>query len=121
LAVQQYLAPSLQATLDTLARLAEAGDPRSLALILQYTAGAKAEHVVMPELRDAKTPEARAEVVLCAIADGRVSIQAGKELLDAIRSTAGLRDMSELMDRLDRLEGKRPRHLRDVLDAADVA
>ncbi|MBK1671956.1 hypothetical protein CKO35_01325 [Ectothiorhodospira shaposhnikovii] len=84
------------------------GDSHAASLILAR---------VMPALRaqaekvefdfDAKaTATEQAEAVLQAIADGLVSPDVGKQIIEAIGSLSSIRQIDELEERLSALEGK---------------
>lgn len=106
--LNQKLLTDAQGIVDKMIAQALEGDSHAAGLILSR---------VMPALRaqaekvefdfDSKTTATeQAEAVLQAIADGLVSPDVGKQIIEAIGSLSSIRQVDELEERLSILEGK---------------
>jgi hypothetical protein len=87
---------SVKAAEVLLARLVPAARPQS-------------ERVVVPGMRDAATLADKVAAVLTAIADGEISADAGRSVLSALADAARILQVSDLEERMRKLEGKRGR------------
>ena len=82
--IAAYIRPHEKEVVDRLIDLAKQGDPKSMALFMQYTAApAKPpdETVSIPGFAEASTLQAKAEAVIAAAATGACSTAAAERLL----------------------------------------
>lgn len=101
------LADELPGLLDQLKRRAAKGDDTAIRLILERVAPPlrpQGPTVELPELLEADGMAAKAEAVLTAIAKGRLSVDAGLSLLDALGAVAKAVEVHELTQRVEALE-----------------
>jgi hypothetical protein len=107
--IRAGLAPHRAAIVEKLAELAKLGDPRSMALALQYlapTAKPEGERIQVPGLAEAETLEAKAQAVVAAVARGQISAEAGAQALGLIQKYAAVVTADEHERRLRALEGR---------------
>lgn len=81
--VRAQLAPRVGRTIEKLLDLAEAGDPRSIELVLKYwapPAKPDAERIEVAGLRDAPTIREKSLCILYAVSRGDISVDAGEKV-----------------------------------------
>lgn len=103
------LEDDLPALLDTLKANALGGDMQALKLLLDRVLPIRKpsqEAVILPRLMEARTLADKAEAVLSAVAEGELPPDIGAQLVSAIGATAHIVEVSELIARVEALEGK---------------
>lgn len=107
--IARKLAPHVDETLNKLAELAKAGDPRSAELLLRYVAPPPkdTERVRVPGLADAPTLRGKAELIVDAVAAGTVTVEAGQRLLNVIADLGRVIAVDDLEARIKALEQRR--------------
>jgi hypothetical protein len=84
---------------------AKGGDMLAAKIIIdRLHAPARGEPVSLPEMNDAKTIEQRCEVVIAAVADGRVTPEEAERILRVLDLTTKARAFDSLEDRIRQLE-----------------
>lgn len=81
--VRALIAPRQKAVITKLLDLAEAGDPRSIELVLKYIAPPArpdAERIQVPGLRDAPTIKEKSLCIIDAVSKGLISVEAGEKV-----------------------------------------
>lgn len=104
---REALADELPNIVEQLKRRATNGDDTAIRLILERVAPPlrpQGPAVELPELLEADGLAAKAEAVLAAIAMGRLSVDAGRSLLDALGAVAKAVEVHELTRRVEALE-----------------
>lgn len=119
--IKARIEPHREKILAKAIELAEAGDPKSMALVLQYLAPParpEGERFVIPKLAAASTLQERAGAVIEAVADGTISAEAGAIALGLLDKYAKLVTVDDHERRLAALEGRgtRPATPADVVD-----
>lgn len=102
------VAEHMPAVIKKLFELGNAGDVAALKTLADKgLANAKPEtRVELPDLSPTATPAQQGRTVVLAIASGLVSVEAGSQLLAGIGSMAKIAEITELAERIARLEAK---------------
>ncbi|MBL8329344.1 MAG: hypothetical protein JNJ71_10865 [Rubrivivax sp.] len=121
--IKAKLEPHREQILDKAIELAKAGDPKSMALVLQYLAPParpEGERMVIPKLAAATTLQERASAVIEAVADGTITAEAGAIALGLLDKFARLVTVDEHERRLAALEGRSPKPSTPAADVVDL-
>jgi hypothetical protein len=106
--MQRALGTDAATVIDVIKAKALSGDMQAASLILaRLVPVAKAEGALVKFAFDASLPLAQqVEQVIQAIADGRLSPDVARQIIDAIDRLAGVRQVDELAARIAALEAK---------------
>ena len=108
-ALLRELEQDLPALIDAIKTNALAGDMQALKLLLDRLLPVRKsslEPVELPLLAVAQTLSGKADAVLCAVACGELAPDVGAQLVNAIGTAARVVEISELLERIEALEGK---------------
>lgn len=125
--VRAHIAPRIAKTLDKLLDLAEAGDPRSIELVLKYwapPAKPDAERIEVAGLRDAPTIREKSLVIIAAVSRGDISVEAGEKvqrMLDLHTKSVTVSELAEDVAQLKRGRGRAPLLTRTADDFSELA
>ncbi|WP_434516436.1 hypothetical protein AB6Q56_07440 [Dechloromonas sp. ARDL1] len=120
--VRALIEPHKAAIIAKAVELAKMGDPASIKLCLERLAPIprpEDEKVVVPGLADAPTLQAKATAILAAVAAGQISATAGDKLLRMLDTYSKAVVLDEHERRLQAIEGKRPKPVALLHDAAE--
>lgn len=120
--VRTLIEPHKAAIIAKAVELAKMGDPASIKLCLERLAPIprpEDEKVVVPGLADATTLQAKATAILAAVAAGQISATAGDKLLRMLDTYSKAVVLDEHERRLQAIEGKRPKPVALLHDAAE--
>lgn len=126
--VRAQLAPRIAKTIAKLLDLAEAGDPRSIEIVLKYwapPARPDAERIEVAGLRDAPTIREKSLCIIDAVSRGDISVEAGEKVQRMLELHTKSVTVSELAEEIEQI--KRGRTTRPLLlprvdgDLADFA
>lgn len=107
---REVLAEHLPEMIDKLIGRAKAGDEFAIKLILERVAPPlrpQSQSVVLPSLEIAEGIAAKAEAVLEALGAGQLSVDTGRNLLEAIATVAKIAEINDLLKRVETLEQKK--------------
>ena len=99
--VRALIAPRQKAVIEKLLYLAEAGDPRSIELVLKYIAPPArpdAERIQVPGLRDAPTIKEKSLCIIDAVSNGLISVEAGEKVQRMLELHTKAVTVNELAD-----------------------
>jgi hypothetical protein len=108
--VRELLEPHMDEIVERLVGMAKSGDASAMRLVVERLSPAlkaDGERVFIPELAEAKTIEGKAEAILNAVADGRVSAEAAAKLMSALEAYGRAVSVSEIEQRIAELEASR--------------
>lgn len=106
--VRALIAPQIGKTIAKLLELAEAGDPRSIELVLKYwapSARPDAERIEVAGLRDAPTIREKSLCIIDSVSRGEISVEAGEKvqrMLDLHSKAVVLSDLAADVEALKR-------------------
>ena len=124
-AVRALILPHQAEILTKLVELAKGGDPRSIELALKYLAPiAKpdAERIQVPGLRDAPTIKAKSLVIIDAVSNGLISVEAGEKIQRMLELHTKAVTVHELADDVAALKrGRAVLPLAQRADDSDLA
>lgn len=112
--VRTQLAPRVAKTIAKLLDLAEAGDPRSIELVLKYwapPARPDAERIEVAGLRDAPTIREKSLCIIDAVSRGEISVEAGEKvqrMLELHTKAVTVGDLANEIEQLKRGRATRP-------------
>lgn len=104
---REALAEHLPELVDLLVAKAKAGDEFSIRLVLERVAPPlrpQGPTVELPDLLEAPTLSSKAEAILGAVASGRLPVDTGRGLLDALAAVAKAIEVEQLTARIEALE-----------------
>jgi hypothetical protein len=113
--VRALISPRKEAVIRKLLELAEAGDPRSIELVLKYLAPpAKpdAERITVPGLREAPTIVEKSEAIIAAVSRGDISVEAGERVQRMLELHTRAVTVQDLADEIEALKRGRASHPR---------
>ena len=123
--VRALIAPRISKAIDKLLDLAEAGDPRSIELVLKYwapPARPDAERIEVAGLRDAPTIREKSMAIIEAVSRGEISVEAGEKvqrMLELHTKAVTVGDLAAEIEQIKRGRTTRPPLLLRVADDLD--
>jgi hypothetical protein len=111
--LRRQIAPLRENLVDQLHKIAQGNDSAAvraaseLLSLLSAKPKPQSELVSIPEMKEAVTPEAKAEAVLAALASGKVSAEAARAVLQTIDAAVRIKKYTELEARISALERAR--------------
>jgi len=124
--VRALMSPGIEKTIVKLLELAEAGDPRSIELVLKYwapPAKPDAERIEVAGLRDAPTIREKSLCIIEAVSRGDISVEAGEKvqrMLELHTKAVTVGDLAAEIETLKRGRTVRPPLLPRVEDDDDL-